>query len=667
MATYKLSDFTLDEKLHLLSGKDNWHLWDGDGKLPLLRLADGPHGMRIYNEDGSVKPATAMPCLSAIGSTFNRELAYLSGNTIADECIEMGAAVLLAPGVNTRRCPLNGRNFEYFSEDPFLSGELGAAYIEGVQVKGIGTSLKHYCANLREYDRFYQGCDIDERALREIYLAAFEGALRAKPYTVMCSFTPINGVYASENRYLLKDMLRDEFGFDGVVISDWGAVHSIYKSVKAGLDLTMPYRPNNYSNLKDAYERGLLSEEEIDFCVRNILTLIERTQNDKKVVTTTKEERYQNAVRIAKEAVVLLKNEGGLLPLRSGRVLISGSFVRRPPTGGGGSSFVETTYVQRPLNELLNEKGGATYETPAGNPIDSKGKIPIGLRNLYHAAYGKDAVVLCVGEDNTVECESFDRQSIRLNPQTEKMILDTAEINENVVVLVYAGSAIDMSAWIDKVKAVVFVGYLGEGVNEALAAILSGEVSPSGKLTESFPLSLEESCAGTDLGNGYTEWFQEGIFVGYRYYDKMNKQVLFPFGHGLSYADLTYSNLRIEKKSETDYVVTYDIENHSDFDAMEASQVYVSDVFSMVMRPKKELKGFSKDLIPAHGKTTVSVPLNARSFAYYSTSLKDWHIENGTFKILVGASSRDIRLSADIEICLPDETQYSVYFAQHVM
>ncbi len=663
MAKYKLSDLTLDEKLHLLSGKDNWSLSDAGGKLPSVFLADGPHGMRIYNKDGSVRPATAMPTLSAIGSTFNRRLAYLSGNTIADECIEEGAGVLLAPGVNTRRSPLNGRNFEYFSEDPFLSGELGASFIEGVQEKGIGTSLKHYCANLREYDRFYQGADIDERALREIYLEAFRGALRSKPWTVMCSFTPINGIYASENRYLLKDILRDEFGFDGVVISDWGAVHNIYKSVKAGLDLTMPYHPDNYKNLKDAYDRGLLRDEEIDFCVQNLLTLCERTENDKKVITTKKEERHENAVAIAKEAAVLLKNEDRILPLTSGRVLISGSFIRRPPTGGGGSSFVETPYVQRPLDALLNEKGGATYEMPIGQPLDSSGRMPIGLRNLYSAAYGKDAVVLCVGEDNKIEGEGFDRTSIRLNPQTEQMILDVARINPNVVVLLYAGSAIDMSAWIDKVKAVLFVGYLGEGVNEALASILSGEVSPSGKLTESFPLCLEDNCAGRELGNGYTEAFREGIFVGYRYYDKFEKEVLFPFGHGLSYAELVYSNLRVEKQSETEYTVTYDIENRSDFDAMEASQVYVSDVFSMVERPPKELKGFSKDLIPAHGKKTVSVTLTPRAFAYYNTSLHAWHIENGIFKIMVGASSRDIRLAADIEINLPDETQYSVYFS----
>ena len=660
-----IEKLTLEEKLKLLTGeRDSWGTYTANGKLKQLMLIDGPNGVRKETKQGSqriTQKATAMPVVAVLANTWSREAAYLEGQTIADDCIEQGVDILLAPGVNIKRTPLCGRNFEYFSEDPYLSGELAKEYIQGVQTKGIGVSLKHYCANNREADRMYQSSEVDERTLREIYLPAFEKALEAEPWTVMCSYNPINGVYASENKYLLDDVLRKEFGFNGMVMSDWDAVHNEPRRIRAGCDLRMPYDCDSYADLKNAYEAGEITEQEIDVCVTRILELIEKSQNERKRISTTPAERHANAVKIAEEGIVLLKNEGNLLPLKSGKTLIAGEFAVKSPLGGGGSSLVNTGFVQQDLATLLRDR------------LDSKAEISYcrrthiypnsvnwGFEATYREAYDNDNVILCVGNDARIEAEGYDRVGLKLTPDQEAFIKNTAKVNKNVIVVVYAGSAIDMSAWIDDVKAVIFAGFLGEAANEALANVLTGKVVPSGKLAETFPLNVNDTPMGTETGNGFTEWYKEGIFVGYRYYDSNRKDVLFPFGYGLSYADFTYDDLKIRKISETDYEISYNITNNSDFAAKEISQVYVKDVFSMVLRPEKELKGFSKDEIGPHETKRVSVVLDARSFAYYNVSLKRWHVENGAFEILVGSSSRDIRLSARIDICLPEKTQQTV-------
>lgn len=658
---YDIKNLTLDEKLELLRGKDTWRLESANGKLKEIFLSDGPCGLRKIRktDDWAGKsqtiPATAMPTLSTVANTWNVEMARLDGSTIADDCIENDADVLLAPGVNIKRTPLNGRNFEYFSEDPYLSGEMGKAFIEGVQQKGIGTSLKHYLANNRECDRCYQTSEVDERTLREIYIRPFEIALEAKPWTVMSAYNPVNGVYASENKYFLKDVLRDELGFDGLIMSDWGARLNASRALKATLDLRMPYEDGYVEKLKDAYEKGQITDEEIDFCVNNILNLIEKTQNDNKKVTFTKEERHQNAVKIAEEGIVLLKNEDNILPIKSGTVAVGGNQGVTPRLGGGGSALVVTDYKQKYITEHLNEIGGAKYTWPISHIISNESIMQ--KTDFFKCAYEKDKVVLCISGE--YEGEGHDRTTIKLSPYLEQVILETAEINPNLIVCVYSGSAVDMSAWIDKVKAVVWVGYSGEGVNEALANIITGKVCPSGKLAETIPTNIENTYCGNESGRKNVELYSDGVFVGYRFYEAYSVPVEFAFGHGLSYADFTYSNLKIEKHSETDYTVSYDITNNSDFDAKEVSEIYVKDVISMVARPEKELKAFSKDLIPAKSTVTVSVKLDNRAFAYYNTCKKDWHVENGWFEILVGASSSDIRLKEKIHIKLPFETQFS--------
>ena len=655
---YDIKQLTLDEKLQLLCGQDTWRLQTANGKLPELFLADGPNGLRKIriHEDNSTSTikATAMPNIHMIANTWDTELAYLNGATIADDCLENDADVLLAPGVNIKRTPLCGRNFEYFSEDPLLSGVLAKAYIDGVQSKGVGTSLKHYCLNNREFCRFTQSSEVDERTMREIYLPAFEIALQAKPWTVMCSYNLINGVWASENKWLLQDILRDEFGFDGVIVSDWGAVHNPWKTVKASLDLCMPYSDKHFANLKNAYEQGWLTEEEIDACVTRLLTLMEKAQTQKQAVTTTKEQRHENAVKIAREGIVLLKNDDGILPLKTGKIFVGGGWFKDcNALGGGGSAYAETDYQIKPLcQELalrLNEQ--ATVYTS-----DSSFFIRQDLEECSRA----DIAVLCVGTGKTLEQEGNDRPSIRLPIEQEEYIVNCAKYNPNLVVVLNAGSAVDTSAWLDKVKAVVLLGFAGEGGMQAVADILTGKACPCGKLAESFPICLEDTPTGAYMGNSFYDRYQEGVLVGYRYYDSMQKQVQFPFGHGLSYTKFEYSDMQLEKLSETDYEVSFTVTNTGNCDGKEISQLYIRDICSMVSRPDKELKGFVKTALKAGESKRVSIKLDYRSFAFYSVPLKKWHIENGEFDILIGASSRDIRLQQRITIKLPETEQYTM-------
>ena len=655
---YDLKNLTLEEKMRLLTGKNYWLLETANGKLPEVYLSDGPHGLRMHDKETfAVLPAVAYPTLSVVANSWDSEIAFLEGQSIADVCIEHGADVLLAPGVNVKRTPLCGRNFEYFSEDPFLAGTLAKAYIEGVQSKGVGTSLKHYCGNNREYDRYYQSSEVDERTLREIYLPAFEIALQAKPWTVMCAYNPVNGVYASENKWIF-DILRKDFGFDGVIVSDWESVRSSWRAAKAGLDLRMPYKDCAYDEIKYGYDNGLLTEEEIDARVEKILALMEKKETAQKKVEWTNEERHARAVTIAKAGMVLLKNDG-VLPLTGGKILVGGPLANNPSIGGGGSAFVTTEYKPRPLTEELSNRiqGGQVCEYPRVE-VDANLYMHH-IAKFYIEASRADTVVLCMGTNYFMEGEDFDRITLRLTPTQEDLILHTAKRNKRVVVVLQAGSAIDTTAWINEVSAVLYTGYAGEGMQEAIADLLTGKACPMGKPAETFPLCLEDTPTGKFHGDGFTDRYAEGVFVGYRYYDSYGKEVLFPFGHGLSYAKFEYADLCVKKESETDYLVSYTVKNISNIDGAEISQVYIRDPFATVSRPEKELKGFAKTPLKAGESKRVEVRLNARSFAFYSVPRQGWYVENGEFEILVGASSRDIRLQKQIVIKLPEGEQFS--------
>ena len=654
-----IKDLTPDEKLTLLCGRDDWTTETCGGKVPEVRVSDGPHGLRRVskNENGGevTADATAMPSLSVVANGWNRLSAYDHGGTIADDCADSDVNVLLAPGVNIKKTPLCGRNFEYFSEDPYLAGTLAAEYINGVQSRGVGACLKHFCANNVENDRSWQSSEVDERTLNEIYLKPFEIALKAKPWTVMCSYNPINGVYASENKKLLTDVLRKKFGFDGLVMSDWWAVHNAYKAVRAGLNLRMPHADDNFAALKDAYQKGYLTDEQIDEGVSRVLALAEKANSAERRARTGKKERHSNAVKIAEEGIVLLKNDDGILPASGKKISVSGAFSVNPVIGGGGSSTVCTAYKIPTLAQAIENITGEKVESCVGLYENTFATAKLAFSQAYNA----DVCVVVVGDGMQKISEGCDRDTLRLRSEQENYIIEMSKYNENLVVVIESGGAVDVSVFEPYAKAIIFAGYAGEGVNEALADIITGKVCPSGKLSETFPYSLSDTYMGDYTGDGLTVEYGEGVFVGYRYYDRMGIPVRYPFGFGLSYAGFEYSDLKIEKTGETDFTVSYTVKNVSEVDGKEISQVYVRDVIAMVARPVKELKGYSKDLIKAGEKKRVSVKLDFSSFAYYSVSLDKWLVENGDFEILVGSSSQDIKLIGKVKITLPDDEQPS--------
>ena len=666
MVTVK--DLRIEEKIKLLAGRDHWHLETLGGKLPEFTVTDGPNGVRHQKyvekngemERVTVNDTTSMPSVAALASSWSPELAHAVGAAIADECILTGNDVLLAPGVNIKRTPLCGRNFEYYSEDPYLAGTMARSYIEGVQSKGIGTSLKHFAANNSENDRYHQSSEVDERALREIYTSAFEIALEAEPWTVMCSYNPVNGILAAENPYLLKTLLRDEFGFKGVVVSDWRAVRESARSIKAGLDLEMPYRKEAYEEIYAAYKAGFLTEEEINTAASRVLAMVEKVEltKDIRVVTTTPEERHAVAVRGVEEGAVLLKNEDNILPLKSGRILVAGMTMKRGAVGGGGgSSLVVSEYKQPRLADAIASLLGKDAEI-IDDPTLYLSTKQVGATGTIAAAYNADTVVFFIGNDSTIEYEGANRKDLRLPREAENTLVELAEVNKNVVVVIHAGSAVDVSRFVDKVKAILYVPFGGEGVMEGVARLLTGETSPSGKLTETFPASLSDIPTASNVTSAFVDRYEEGIFVGYRYYEKMGKAVAFPFGHGLSYATFEYSDL-ILTRSGDGVIAEFTVTNTGDVYAKEVAEVYVRDVFCAASRPVKELKGYEKVSLAPGESNRISIELPKRAFCYYNTILGDWYLEDGAFEIHVGSSSADIRLIGKIDIRTPKYEHYS--------
>lgn len=647
---YKATDFSAEEKIKLLAGKDCWHTEDFGGRLYEVKVSDGPLGLRtpVQNEKGewSDKPAIAYPSTQVLSQTWRPEYAYETGEMLADDCMENGVDVLLAPGVNIKRNPLCGRNFEYVSEDPYLAGVFGREYIRGLQNKHVGATLKHFCCNNLEFSRLWISSEVDERPLREIYLKPFEIACEAKPWSVMCSYNLVNGVRMSEHRKLYT-VLRDEFGFDGMIMSDWGAVMDHAASVKAGLDLEMPYSEKGYQNLKAAYEAGEVTDEELDVCAQRVLDFIARCEEEskKRKLTSNRQERLDTAQKVAEEGIVLLKNKG-VLPLKDGaRVSLTGEPAVKY-VAGGGSSRVQLQENPPSLAECLSAvlpAGEFSYKSV----YDNLGQFYQAVNN----AYGKDAAIVCVG---TEDGEGWDRSLMRLPVEQEEWILETAKQNANTIVVVFAGAPVDMGPWIDEVAAVVWAGYPGERGGCALANILSGKVNPSGRLTESFPFSQEDCPVLYGYRDAMKNVYSEGLLVGYRWYDAEREkgnygQTLFPFGYGLSYSEFEYSALAVEK-SGNGVEVSFDVANISERDGAETAQVYVREVHSKVFRPFKELKGFQKVYLEAGEKKRVRIVLDRNAFAFYSVAIDKWTVNKGVFEIFVAADSADIRLKETLEI-----------------
>ncbi|MEI2394759.1 MULTISPECIES: glycoside hydrolase family 3 C-terminal domain-containing protein [Paenibacillus] len=660
-----ISQMTLEEKAGLCSGLDFWHT-KGIERLGIssLRMADGPHGLRKQKESAdhlglhNSVPATCFPSAAGLASTWNRELIHRVGEALGTECQAEEVSVLLGPGANIKRSPLNGRNFEYFSEDPYLSSEMAASHIKGVQSQGVGTSLKHFAANNQEYRRMSTDAVIDERTLREIYLASFEGAVKqSQPWSVMCSYNRVNGEYASESETLLTRILRDEWGFEGFVVSDWGAVNERVNALQAGLELEMPSSGGiGDTKIVAAVNSGELSIETLDLAVERMLSFIFKwVESRKQNATFDAEQHHRLAREVARECMVLLKNEDSVLPLaKAGRLAIIGEFAKKPRYQGGGSSHVNPTRLDDAFVEMQSVTGNSVNLLYAqGYKLDDDQTNEILLEEAQETAAKSDAAVLFLGLPDSYESEGYDRSHLSLPASHIALIEAVAEVQQNVIVVLSNGAPVEMP-WIGKTKAVL-EGYLGgQAFGGAVADLIFGEVSPSGKLAETFPVKLSDNPSYLNFpGEGDKVEYREGLFVGYRYYDKKELEPLFPFGFGLSYTEFEYSGLVLDKTrmKDTETVhVSITVKNIGSRIGQEIVQLYVGGLESSVIRPMQELKAFQKvELQPGEARE-VSFTLNKRAFAYYNTELRDWQVESGLFSIAVGASSRDIRLVASLEV-----------------
>lgn len=660
-----ISQMTLEEKAGLCSGHDFWHT-KGIERLgiPSIMMTDGPHGLRKQAEQadhlgmaGSV-PSICFPAGATLASSWDRSLIEKVGAALGEGCQAEGVSILLGPAANIKRSPLCGRNFEYLSEDPYLSSEMASHHIKGVQSQGVGTSLKHFAVNNQEHRRLSVDAVLDERTLREIYLASFEGAVKkSQPWTVMCAYNRVNGEYCSENEFLLTSILKEEWGHEGFVVSDWGAVNERPAGLKAGLELEMPSSSGlGDKKIVDAVRKGELSEEVLDKAVERLLKIVfKAVDNKKENVVYDKKAHHRLAREVARECMVLLKNEDNVLPLKkSGKTAVIGGFVKIPRYQGGGSSHINPTEVDNVLDEMKRlADGGSELVFAEGFDLNSDNSDEKLIAEAKEIAANSEVAVIFVGLPDRYESEGYDRKHMSIPENQIKLIEAVVEVQKNVVIVLSNGSPVEMP-WLGKVKAVL-EGYLGgQAGGGAIADILFGDTNPSGKLAETFPIKLSDNPSYLNFpGEGDRVEYREGLFVGYRYYDKKEMDTLFPFGHGLSYTSFEYTGISIDKKEITDndtVNVAVKVKNTGGLAGKEVVQLYVKDVESSVIRPEKELKGFEKIELQPGEEKTVTFTLDKRAFAYYNTEIKDWHVESGEFEILLGSSSKDILLKETIKV-----------------
>lgn len=661
-----VSQMPLKEKVRLVSGKDYWHA-KGSEKfgLPVIMLTDGPHGLRKQNpnpskEDkkiglGNSVPATCMPPAATNVCAWDPALVYKMGQALADECIHEKVSVILGPGANIKRSPLCGRNFEYFSEDPYLAGKNAAALINGIQSKGIGASLKHFACNSQEAFRMVVNEAIDERAMRELYLAQYEIAVKeSQPWTVMNAYNRLNGTYCSQSEWLQQKVLRDEWGFKGLIVTDWGASVDRVEGVKYGTDLEMPSSGEyNTQKLIDAVQNGTLPEADLDARVDNVVDLILKA---KETLENAKDEcdydrNHEVAREVAEGSMVLLKNDGAVLPLKKGaRLAVIGEMAKSPRYQGAGSSVINPTKIDNALDSL--KALGFTCDFAQGYKKGVDQRDDILVKEAVSKAKTADVAVIFAGLTEEFEAEGYDRQSIDIPQCHNDLIEAVSAANENTVVVLAGGSVMRMP-WIGSVKGVLHSLLGGQAGGSAVARLLTGAVNPSGKLAETYPLSLEDNPTWGNYPGKVASEHKESVYIGYRYYDTAKKDVLFPFGYGLSYTQFAYSDLQLSaaKIQDTDEVtVTFKVKNTGSVDGAEVAQLYVKDTESTIFRPEKELKGYQKVFLKAGEEQVITLTLSKRAFAFYNVNLGDWQVESGNFEILVGASSRDIRLQADLTV-----------------
>ncbi|WP_224242820.1 glycoside hydrolase family 3 C-terminal domain-containing protein [Hyalangium gracile] len=668
---------TLEEKALLLSGNGSWttHKVERLG-IPSIYMTDGPHGLRkaLGPSMADSVPATCFPTASALGSTWNTQLMEQVGAALARECQANDVQLLLGPGINMKRSPLGGRNFEYFSEDPVLTGHLAAAYIQGVQGEGVGTSLKHFAVNNQEFERMVSNSNLDERTLREIYLPAFELAItQAQPWSVMCAYNKVNGVYASENPLLLEQILREEWGFEGFVVSDWGAVHDRVRGVLAGLNLEMPGSGEvNRKKIIEAVNAGRLPMSRLDEVVASLLAVVLKAAESRKPQARVDLDQHHALARqVAGESIILLKNEDHLLPLDVGakkKLALIGAFAKEPRYQGAGSSQVNPSRISNAHDELLELLGGSERIGYASG-YDTEGvTTPSLLEEAQRLARDSDVAIVFAGLPDSHESEGFDRSSLDI-PEGHHRLIDTVtQAQPNTVVVLMNGSAITMP-WVGRVKALLEGWLTGQAGGGAIADILTGRVNPSAKLAETFPQRLEDTPTATEFpGLNQETYYGEGVFIGYRYYDKKDITPLFPFGFGLSYTTFAYSELSLGSPSikDTDgLTVRVKVKNTGKVAGKEIVQLYVREDRPVVSRPEKELKAFTKVALDPGEEKTVSFTLKPRDFAYYDTARRRWSVTPGRFDILVGGSSRELPLRQHVqvetaEVAVPALTRHSM-------
>ncbi len=647
-----ISNLTLEEKVTLLNGAGTMSTAEITRLgIPAKQFADGPHGVRS-------EPAancTMFPSLCCVGATWDTNLTYQLGEALAEDCLEHGIDLLLGPGANLKRTPLCGRNFEYFSEDPVVTGEMAAAYIAGLQSKGVGASLKHFAMNNQERDRLETSVEVDLRVMREIYLKGFEIAVKkAKPQSVMCAYNKVHSIWCSENRYLLTDILKKEWGFDGFVVSDWGAVRDTCKALCAGLDLQMPQSKSALENIKAGLEKGAITMDVIDNAVKAVLrfALREKPKADRPY---SRDRQHQIAKQVATEGIVLLKNQNSVLPLsgkKYKKIGVIGEYAVRPLLFGQGSAevYAHADFIESPLEELKKSLG-QDVEVEY-REIYKRRELPDKMiwpeRGQWEAFAGDcDAIVMFIGSMESEDTEQFDRRTLEFNPNFEYVIDAVSRVNQNVIVVIQSGSAMILGPWRDRVSGILQMWLGGEGAGSAIADVLTGKCNPSGKLTETFPLRMR-----TDLeypGDGRKVRYNEGFDVGYRYYDKHTDEICYPFGHGLSYTTFEYSNLEVTQHPQQ-IDVTLTVSNTGTADGKEVVQIYVSKEDSCVTRSLKELKAFQKVFVKAGASATITLAIPVEDLAYYNVLLNKWIVEPGNYKIMAASSSQDIRCSAQIQL-----------------
>jgi len=651
---------SLEEKLNLLTLKD-WHTsYGANGKLPEIILYDGPCGVRrSLVEDSKDRTVHCYPAPHVVANSWDKEVAYNVGRAIASDCIDNKIDVNLSPGINIKRTPVCGRNFEYYSEDPYLTAELAGQQIRGCQEMGVASCLKHFCCNNREWDRLSQTSEVDLRTLREIYTKASELIIKKnKPQTVMCSYNPINGINCAENAYILDEILRKQLGFDGVVLSDWDAVHDPGKALKATLDIVCTFETNTVTMRKESLEKGVISEVDIDAAVERIVSLCEFVNESRKTrKSLTIEERENIAVDGARKGAVLLKNQGGILPIPDGKkIALFGDACNKPYYTGGGSGGTRLSEKVKGLHECLEEirKDCVCYEHRltgnVGMLLATSGVRTTYIKNAMDKAYDSDYAILVVGNSENDESESFDRTSIKLDARIEQVILSLAKMTDKLVVVLETGSAVDVSNWIDKVNAVIFAGFGGECVNQALAEILLGKTNPSGRLSETFPKSIDDTYCGAMTDNPMVDRYSEGVLVGYRYYCTKNVLVEYPFGYGLSYSKFEYSEFSCEKLDNFKYKVKVKITNSSDLDGAEVVQLYVRNVDMKVERPEKELRRFEKIYLKARESKVVELLVDKDCFEYFNVCYNSWHVDEGRYEILICKNANDVVFSQRVMV-----------------